>query len=290
MNCFIFCREQSAFPVICGISPLEDLIIHLRNSGVTGIYTDHEAGIDGVTVCSFETAGPELGSEWLAAYSGCITRQSPTTLRDKTRTLGADIGISLACSAKPWENTTVLTDGNGFVEKTELNPSPENSETNLCFSSLVWVATYDFNPSNPLDHSRMAAFMLPGNWERPISRENYLLTCHYILSGELSPWPHLTIPETGAVINSRIPDDAAIRGTLWVGNNCEIGSGCTLENCVILDGAVVGENSNLRNCLVITGAVIPCNTVQYDKYLSLLGDDNGCKDREVPGRSKQACS
>ena len=173
---------------------------------------------------------------------------------------------------------------------TETNPSPENAMTNLCFSGLVWVATNDFNPLDPLSHSNTAAFMLPGGWECPRSRENYLLTAHYILSKELAPWPHLVIPMSGVVINSRIPDDVTILGTLWVGSGCDIAGGCILENCVILDDARVGENSNLRNCLVVTGAVVPRNTIQYDKYLSLLGDDNGCKDREIPGRDKQTCS
>ncbi|MCK5132466.1 MAG: hypothetical protein KAR40_10000 [Candidatus Sabulitectum sp.] len=279
MKSFIFHDKATAFPYpeLCGTTPIEDLIVHLKNSGVTHIFLDSEKDYEGATACDFESARQQLGIGWLAAYSGCITRQSPAELRDLTQTLGADTGISLACSAKPWEHTTILTDGRGFVEKVEENPPPENTETNLCFSNLVWVATDEFDPDLPWG-GRASAFLLPGYWKCPNSRENYLLTIHDLMCREVFPWPHLHIPDNGIILNSLIPGNIEIRGTLWVGNNCCIENGCILENCVILDGSTVGANSNLRNCLVMDGARIPRNTVQYDKYLSFPGDDNGRED------------
>ena len=226
----------------------------------------------------FQSAKKQLGTEWLAVYSGCISRQSPGKLRDLTRSLGAEIGISLACSAKPWENTTILTDGKGFLENFEINPSPENAETNLCFSNLVWVTTDNFNPKFPFKNANTAAFFLEGYWKCQDNRENYLLTVHEVLCSKVAPWPHSHIPAGGVILCSLIPENTLIRGTLWVGNKCSIENDCILENCVILDGAHIGSNSNLRNCLVMPGTKIPRNTVQYDKYLSLLGDDNGRED------------
>ncbi len=277
MNCFIFdeSRKTHSYNEICGSTPLNDLIVHLRSSGVTRIFSDTSEGLQGVEQCSFESAKSELGSGWVAAFGGNITRQSPMELRNLTVASGADSGVSLACSSKPWEHTTVLTDGSGLVENTENNPSPENLETNLCFSGLVWVATNKFNPGCPLS-GKTAAFLLPGYWRRPDSRENYLLTVHDVLSGEVLPWPHLTIPKNGVILNSSVPEGTEIRGTLWVGKNCRIGSDCKLENCVLLKNSTTGANSNLRNCLVSSAAEIPPGTVQYDKYLSFFtGDDYG---------------
>ncbi len=275
MNGFIFHNKTSIFPEICGITPMSDLITHLRNSGLTRIYCDSEEDYEGVINCDFGSAKKQLGTDWLAVGSGCLTRQSPAELRDHTVALGADIGISLACSSKPWEHTTILTDEKGFVERVDENPPPENAETNLCFSGLAWVATENFNPDLLPGQEKTAAFLLPGYWKCLDSRENYLLTTHDILSGKVFPWPHLHIPDTGVILYSLIPGNTKVKGTLWVGTNCCIEDGCILENCVILDDSTVGANSNLRNCLVMTGTKIPRNTVQYDKYLSLLGDDNG---------------
>lgn len=272
MKSFLFPDKSTVFPEICGTAPVRDLIIHLYNSGVTHVFSDTDC--DGVITCNFESARQHLGTEWLAAYGGCITRQSPSELRDFALTAGTDVAVSLGCSAKPWEHTTILTDGNGFIERFEINPSPENAETNLCFSGLIRVATDEFDPNNPLK-GKVSAFLLPGYWKCPDSRENYLLTVHDVLCREVFPWPHFHIPDNGIITRSPIPADTEINGTLWVGVNCLIESGCVLENCVLLDGSSIGENSNLRNCLVTPGRKIPGDTVQYDKYLSLPGDDNG---------------
>jgi NDP-sugar pyrophosphorylase family protein len=274
MNCFIFSGQTAAYSDLCGTTPFLDLVLHLQNHGVTRILTDSEEQHPDVEKYSFQQAEPELGSGWLAAYSGCISRQSPLELRDFTTASGAAAGVSLACSAKPWEHTTVLTDGRGIVEKYEKNPSPENLETNLCFSGMVWVEKRTFDPLEPVTEGT-AAFVLPGFWKCPFNRENYLLTMHNILSGEVRPWPHIAIPPDGVVMNSPVPPDTLIKGTLWVGRNCTVDNGCTLENCVILDNSKTGANSNLRNCLVSAEAVIPPGTVQYDKYLSFFGDGNG---------------
>jgi len=274
VNCFIFRGRSTAYSDLCDATPFADLVLHLKRQGVTGIFTDSDEKLQGVEYCSFHQAKPKLASGWLAVYSGCVTRQSPLMLRDLTTALGADFGVSLACSAKPWEHTTVLTDGLGYIEKHEKNPSPENLETNLCFSGLVWVGKESFDPREPLTDGT-AAFVLPGFWQCPDNRENYLLTMHSILSGLVRPWPHIAIPPDGVVLNSPVPSDTHIKGTLWVGENCTVEHGCTLENCVILDNSITGANSNLRNCLVSAKTVIPPNTIQYDKYLSFLGDDNG---------------
>ncbi len=275
MNCFIFLNKQKTkIAEICETSPFIDLVTHLKNCGVTNIYSNSTEKNENYVSCDFETVKEKLGSGWLAAYSGCLTRQSPWELKEKTISINADIGVSLACSGQPWEHTTILTDGCGFIEKTEKNPTPENSETNLCFSNLVWVSSDKFDPYFPLSIKKTGAFLLSGYWKCPDTRGNFLLSFHDILIGTVHPWPHILIPENGIILNSVIPESTVIKGTIWVGKNCEIETGCTLENCVILDGAKIGTNSNLRNCLVIAGGRIPGNTVQYDKYLSLLGDEN----------------
>jgi hypothetical protein len=275
MKCFVFSEKQNAFPDICGTTPLNDLIVHLRNCGITEIFCNEEPNCGNVSVMSYESAKPHLGRGWIAASAGCITRQSPLELRDSALAEGACNAISLSCSDKPWEHLSVFTDGMGFVEKFENSPPPEMSETNLVFSGMIWVGGDFFDPGDLSKLNRASAVLLTGYWRCPNSRESYLLSVHDILRGAVSPWPHLQIPADGRIQNSRLPADTLVCGTLWLGSNCSIGKECILENCVILDGSSVEESSNLRNCLVMPGMRIPRGTVQDNKYLSFPGDDNG---------------
>lgn len=277
MKCFIFSDKPGEFPDICGVSPIQDLITHLYSTGVSEIFCDSEEKFEGVVSMNYSNAGTILGTGWIAAFGGCITRQSPLELKEAAIASGALNTVSLSCSSKPWEQTTVLTDDFGFVAKHETNPTPENAETNLCFSGLVYVGAETFDPGNPYETTtgKTAAVLLPGYWKRPDNRENYLVTFHDILCGYVQPWPSHLIPSDGKYCISTLPSNTQVSGTLWVGINCLIEPGCVLENCVILNNTSIGENSNLRNCLVMPGHRIPRNTIQHDKYLSILGDENG---------------
>jgi|GEM_PF-1584546 len=275
MRCFVFPGKRNDFPDICGTTPLRDIVFHLQSLGISEIFCSEDPGCGGVSVMSYQSARPHLGSEWFAAWAGCITRQSPIALRESALTSAARCAISLSCSAKPWEHLSVLTDGMGFVEKIENNPPPENAETNLCFSGFLWTNCEAYDPVDLLQLATTKAVLLPGYWRCPDSRENYLLTVHDILRREVTPWPHLQIPEHGVVVNSQLPADIEVYGTLWIGRNCRVGEGCILENCVILDGSAVGGKSSLRNCLVMPGMRIPGGTVQNNKYLSFPGDEDG---------------
>jgi len=253
LNCYVFQGCDTVFPRICGTTALEDLLLHLKRSGIKEVHTFDTP---------FEEVRERLGSPWLAAWSGMITRQSPMELAARAGAYPGGNAASLSCSGEPWRHTTVLTGPEGEITRREKNPPPENAETNLCFSGLVLVREEGFDPVNPLEDSR--AFHIPGYWMEPRDRESYLLACHHILSGDVVPWHG---PGGG-----KPPSHCLVKGTLWLGKGCVIGEGCTLENCVIMDGAAVGFGSQLKNCLVNPGAVVKPGTVMNDKYLTLLGE------------------
>ncbi len=253
MNCYVFQGRDTAFPRVCGTTALKDLKDHLAGCGLGQIFDFHTP---------FEEVRERLGSPWLAAWSGMITRQSPAELAARAAEHPGGNAASLSCSGEPWKHTVVLTGQRGEVTRWEKNPPPENAETNLCFSGFVIVRGEGFDPLRPLDGAR--AFHVPGYWMEPRDRESYLLACHHILSGEVMPWQ--------GSAGEDAPPHCVTRGTLWLGKGCVIGEGCTLENCVIMDGAVVGSGSNLKNCLVNPGAVVKPGTVLNDKYLTLLGE------------------
>lgn len=268
MNCFIFRRDSAIFPEICGVEPLHDLALHLRNSGMENIYSDSDGISPIVKQMKFADAESLLERPWLAAYEGAITRQSPLELMGKADSRGFSRCLSLACSGKPWKHATVLTGAEGEIQSIEAHPSPENAATNLCFSGLVLVDDTGFDPDFPASREGCAAFLLEGYWSLPMDREEYLRTAHEILSGRVSGWP-MKDPRQ----EPRLPGSCAVTGTLWLGEDTAVGENCSFENCVIMDGASIGSGSRLRNCLVSPGASVKPGTVIDDKYLTLLGEE-----------------
>ena len=49
-----------------------------------------------------------------------------------------------------------------------------------------------------------------------------------------------------------------IKGPAWIGENCEIRSGCYIrENVILGDGVVAGNSCEFKNCLVFNEAQVP---------------------------------
>ena len=269
MNSFIFRGKPAAFPEICGRTPLDDLAAHLKNSGINGIYTDSLSESSLVCKMDYSEAEPLLGSNWLAAFEGMITRQSPRDLIMKASEYQCEFAVSLACSGEPWKYTTVLTGERGSIQSYEENPPPENTRTNLCFSGFVFVNRPGFDPEKPLSNPNISAFLIPGYWSIPSDRESYLRTVHEILAGKVTSWSGSKYIISG----SRIPASCSISGTLWLGKGCVVGENCVFENCVIMDSAIIGSGASLRNCLVNPGTSVKPGTLIEDKYLTLLGEE-----------------
>ncbi len=269
MNCFIFRGEPAVFPKICGRTPLDDLAAHLKNSGINDVYTDSMSESSAVRRMDYPEAAELLGDTWIAAYEGMITRQSPLDLVRKASRYQSQCAVSLACSGEPWKHTTVLTGENGAIQSYEINPSPENTRTNLCFSGFVFVNRRGFHTENPPGNLNASAFLIPGYWSVPGDRKSYLRTAHEILSGMVKGWP----VGNGVVTASPVPVSCRVSGTLWLGRGCEVGENCAFENCVIMDSARIGSGTALRNCLVIPGTSVKPGTLIDDKYLTLLGEE-----------------
>jgi len=275
MRCFIFSAGPSSFTDICGTTVLNDLAMHIRRSGIEEIYTDSESASPLAVRKEFAEVRHLFTNDWIAALDGTLTRQSPLDLKKKGAGAGARRALSLACTGKPWDHMTVETDHIGFIQRAELNPSPENAATNLCFSGLAWIGEGGFDPDNPPAGESTAGFLLPGYWKTLTGTENYLVACHEILKGIVEPWPHLRVPSSGRIINSPLPEDCVTKGTLWLGYDCSVEHGCVLENCVIMNGSSVGSFCELRNCLVQPGGSVASGTSRTDKYLTTLGENDG---------------
>jgi hypothetical protein len=275
MRCFIFSAKALPFSSICGTSPLNDLVLQLQRYGITDIYTDSKTICSHVTREEFQKVKHLFLNDWIAALEGALTRQSPLDLRARGIHYGAEVALSLGCDGKPWEHTTVETDHRGIVQRVQVNPSPENAATNICFSGLAWIGGGEFDPDHPADTCGATGFLLPGYWKALNGRENFMLACHDILKGRVKPWPHLLVPSGGRVLFSDLPKSCLVKGILWVGEDCTVEDDCVFENCVIMNGASVGRGAELRNCLVLPGSRVPSGTKRTDKYLTMLGENDG---------------
>ena len=276
MKCFIFSSGQDTdFSRVCGVDTLQDLVQHLLRSGIKEIHSDFPGDLEFATVSEFNSIRSILGTDWFAAYHMGLSRQNPLELREKGKNFGAPLALSLACTAKPWENTTVFTGPGGVIQSAETNPPPENSGTNLCFSGLVWVGTEDFQPLEPWNNPGSSAFLLPGYWKKISGKDDFLTAFYDVLTGQVEPWPLSSVAGNGRFAESPVPDSCLCHGVLWLGKNCSIGEGCELENCVILNGSRIGQGAKLRNCLVLEGSKVAPGTVRDDKYLTMLGEING---------------
>lgn len=240
--------------LVCGALPADDLAEHLERRGVNGL--------PGV----------------LALRSDLFTRQPLEKLPD----MSVDLVAALSCTGKPWSSLCVFTDPHGIVTGLDWNPSPENARTNLRLAGACWFREKPVQEESLeatvytafRDGAVLRAVLLPGYAFMVCSAEEQLRACHSVLSGHVDPGVRGCSPDRGVFIQGRVDPATVTTGTLWTAAGSVVEGDCRLENCVILQDAVVGRGCRLRNTLVETGVRVPEGTVLDDKYPSFLGECN----------------
>lgn len=237
---------------VCGVLPVDDLQVHLRN-------TENLPG-------------------FLAVRADLLTRQ-PLNLLPRT---GVDGACALACTGRPWNETCVLTNPSGLVTGLDKKPGPEQAITNICLAGACWFR--EPPPAGDTLEETLAAALAEGAvmaaelfTERAFivcSAGEQLRACHHVLSGHFRPGVQGCSPKEGVFTQGSVHPSCSVGGTLWTAAGSSVGEGCHLENCVILEDAVVGPGCRLRNTLVEAGARVPAGTVMEDKYPSFLGECN----------------
>ncbi len=294
---------------IAGCTLLLDLLYHLASQGVDMAVVNgswkaemlgtwlKETHLPLETIFQHEgeplgTAGgvrralPHLGEQFLVVYGDNLTRQPVAPLLELHRRTGAEVTISLSPTGEPSSKGIVLTDPEGLVTCFREKPPDEVAESNLgnsgiyvCRDSVVNDLEdgefcdfgHDLFP-RMLHEGRKIAADTTGGYIRDIGTvRSYLLACHDILSGKVVPYqPDPGMTEGRLIENDQSYEGIAIRGTFWAEEGSSVGTGCQLENCVVLSGAMVGPGCRLKNTLVLPGSAVPDATVEDDKYLNIF--------------------
>jgi len=238
------------------------------------------------TAGAVRVALPLLGNEFFVVYGDNLTRQPLSPLIELHNRLDSEVTIALSPTGEPSSKGIVLTTPDGRVSSFREKPPDEIAESNLansgiyiCRKSAVeHIDSGEFsdfgNDVFPrlLEEDRIMAADTPGGHTRDVgSGTSYLLACHDVLSGRLSPYDDISGIRNGKLLeNDQHYDGIELKGTIWTEAGSHISKGCTLENCVVLSGASIGCSSRLKNTLVMPGAEVPEGTIADDKYLKVF--------------------
>jgi NDP-sugar pyrophosphorylase family protein len=244
----------------------------------------HEPELLG-TAGAARRALPLLGDPFAVIYGNVLSRQPLHSLLDMHLARKALLTLSLCPTGNPHEKSVVITDPEGAVTGIRMKPPPEEAETNLALSGTFICSksalehledgeSKDFDDDVVrylLSRGRMVAAEAPGGYSRCVSTpENLLLACYEALSGAVEPWS-LPRSEDGRLVEGTIHPGTIIEGVLWSKTGSVIESGSYLENCVVMERAVVKGGVRLKNAIVLPDSRIESGTCCDDKYLSVLG-------------------
>ncbi len=294
---------------IAGVTLLDDILGHLSTQGITSVVINgsyrsetlrrHIDSLEIPMEIHFQdepeplgTAGavrkalPLLGDEFCVIYGDNITRQPLSPLLSLHRESGAEVTIALSPTGHPERKGLVITNPSGIIKAFDEKPPPELCRTNLansgiyaCRSSAVENLKVDMPADFGLDvfpgllaeNRIMAAEVIVGYTRDCGTLEDYLLACHDMLDGTITPTISPPFDSCVFLQGKPLPQDTEVEGTLWTEQNTSIEPGTSLENCVILKGAEIGIGSRLKNTLVLPGTRVPERTILDDKYIKILG-------------------
>lgn len=236
--------------------------------------------------------------EILLAENDSLTRQTFAPLMDvfhRTRCLAAfSLSPCKLSSEFKSENDRIFveTTPSGRIIEFVKSENIRNITTNLSTSSLLVLKKEvleltEFFPACSINlfsqllqtfirlNIPISAETTGGYYRKINTPQNYLEAYHDVLSHRLEPWFNRT-PENGIMLSpdSEIHRTCRFSGTIWIDRGVVIMENCSLENCVIMKGSVIGPGSVLRNCLVIQEAIISECFDASDKYFTILGTRN----------------
>lgn len=185
----------------------------------------------------------------------------------------AEISIALTRVKDPTQYGLVITDEKGYVRRFLEKPSWDEVETNT-----VSAGGYLFEPSvlkhipegkayslerglfpeRLLDGGAIAGWVTPGYWIDIGTVGKYLQVHLDILNGRTPFKPgssaRLLAGTDGAVVTAgrgtSVARFARFTGAVSLGARVTVGKGAMLSDCVVLDGASIGDGARLDRCVV----------------------------------------
>ncbi|OPL18728.1 MAG: hypothetical protein AVO35_05200 [Candidatus Aegiribacteria sp. MLS_C] len=235
------------------------------------------------TAGAVRRALPHLGDAFLVVYGDNLSRQPFAPLVRIQEETGAELVMALSPTGQPSSKGIVLTGPDRSVEAFREKPPDDIAESNMASSGLYFCLgsamesledgeRCDFGLDllpRMLSENRLIAADTTGGYTRDTGTwRDYHLACHDVLSGRVLPYSREAEPVNGVLLeNDQDWSGISLNGTIWTEAGSRVGEGCVLNNCVVLEGAVVGRECRLANALVMPGSSVPDGTVADDKYL-----------------------
>lgn len=185
----------------------------------------------------------------------------------------AEISIALSRVKDPTLYGLVLTDEKGYVRRFLEKPSWDEVETNTInagaylfepsvFAHLPPGKVYSLErglfPERLSVGAKLGGWVAPGYWIDIGTVEKYLQVHLDIMEGRTPfragdsarPLKKVTDAKVSAGAGVKVAPFARFSGAVSLGRNVIIGRGASLTDCVVLDGAVVGDGARLERCVV----------------------------------------
>lgn len=236
---------------------------------------------------AIKNAEPYLDRTVLALNGDVLNALDVTAFLRSHRSRKADLSLALTRVKDPTLYGVVETDASGRVRKFVEKPSWDEIESNTVNAGAYLFepsvlrripagVNYSLErslfPQLLADKARLFGYVSAGYWIDIGTVEKYLQVHLDILAG-LTPFEpqgrrkgriflgkgarlgkELTLePGSGRIIlgpGSEVKDFARLAGSVCIGPRCHIGRGAALQDCIVLEGARIGDGARLERCVV----------------------------------------
>lgn len=180
----------------------------------------------------------------------------------------ATIGVKEISHEQVSHFGVVVTDNDGYITEFQEKPAVEDVKSNL-INTGIYIFNYkifDYIPENTfydfaknvfpklLEDNQINTFLVTEYWNDIGTIAQYKQSMQDVFNG-VCKIEHAQIVETnlGNYIagETKIPQNVRFVGNNVIGNNCKLGEYIKLENCILLDGAVVPTGAELTDCIVM---------------------------------------
>ncbi len=162
----------------------------------------------------------------------------------------------------------VVTDNDGYITEFQEKPPVEDAKSNF-INTGIYIFNYkifDYIPENTfydfaknvfpklLEEGQINTFEVKEYWNDIGTIAQYKQSMQDVFNGECKLEHGQTVETNlGNYISgdTKIPVNVRFVGNNVIGNNCKLGEYIKLENCILLDGAVVPTGAELTDCVVI---------------------------------------
>jgi mannose-1-phosphate guanylyltransferase/mannose-1-phosphate guanylyltransferase/phosphomannomutase len=255
------CRRQGFDQLIANLHYFPDTIRGYFGDSIEYRYEEELLGTAG----GVRNVRDFFGDDPVIVISGdALTDIDLNKLVERHRSAGGIGTLTVKQVDDTQEYGVVLHDNDGRISGFQEKPHPDEALSNLgncgiyCFNPEI----FDYFPETDfVDWANDVFPVLLDNdvpfyiheiqeyWNDVGSLDELRSGTFDALEGNLK----IDVPENG----SPLPDDAEVDGPVWVGQDCQIGSGVRIMGPVVIgDGSKIGNGASLRDSIVFPGTTV----------------------------------